>query len=406
MSYSTTPFPTMPLLDDTIKTVWESGWLDEYSEEHFLIQAIRGTIPNFRTRALMDSVSPGLYYEVDGNSANFVNNFSNRLRGAIRLYGSVQAEEFIRDKLSAGKQNYSEDQFFQSLHEIHFLSYFTIYGSPSVEYEPPLGGVSGRRNPEFRIRNRFEILGLTYKSRPSVKMEDYILDIEVKTVEGKLNPAIDKTTPFLTPTIPIRYEERRQLLDFCAERGFQLELPDVMQLKSFLNDADKFEPPTKENHFNILCINWTHRELPKINFMEPLSLLDNEKNGLLRYQEIGRAFGLRQEVFDRISAIFICSYPKQALMFGDVRWVFSNHMVSVLFSPVLNDTQRLKLKHILGMAPSANPKPPLLITNSPLQSLYAHIAFNAHMEGIDTILEEIKYTGGVNPNDLTPTPWG
>jgi len=367
---------------DALKRIWKAGWLDEFSESHFLICAINGRLPDFRTKDQMNAVSPGLYFDCD-TSLNFVNNFSQRLQRFIFLCGTDNAEHFIRNQLSAGKDNYSEDQFFEAIHEIHVLSYFTSYGIPRVDYEPALGGSSGKKNPEYRIRNRFAIPS-TDPEKPLIPTDDYTLDVEVKSIVGHLDAKINWESPFITPILPIEYSKRDPLFAYCSELGFQVELPNIIHLRDFLNDtANKFELPTGENHFNILYLNWTHREIPLLNFMEPLSLLDNERNGLLRHKEVGLKFGISEDVFKKISAIFIYSYPKQALIFNDIRWVFANKMCATLFNPKLNERQRLKLTHIIHMGPSANPKTPLI-----LSSVMEALALSS-LEGIEKIIEEI-----------------
>lgn len=374
---------------DALKKAWEEGWLDTFSENHFLIRALYGELPDFRTREQMNAVSVGLYFDCD-TALIFITNLSQKVQRFIQLCGIANAKRFFEDQLSAGKDNYSEDQFFEALHEIHVLTYFTSYGNPDVDYEPELGGESGKKNPEYRVRNRFAIPS-SKPEKPLIPAEDYLLDIEVKSIVGQVDKSIDLARPFVTPIVTIDYKKRDKLIRFCEERGFQVELPDVIHLCDFLNDAArKFQSPTQDNHFNLLFLNWTYREIPSLNYMEPLSLLDNLTNGLFKNSEIGKQFGLSADVFKNISAIFICSYPKQALAFNDIRWVFASRMCAVVFNSCLNEKQRLQLTSILHMNPSSNPPTPLILSYPPSDSVMGAIAVS-NLEGIEKIIEEISW---------------
>lgn len=382
-------FPIDNIFLDALKMMWEQGWLDEYSEDHFLIRAIKGDLPNYRTKEQMNLVSPDLYFSCD-TPINFLSNFSSKLERLISLCGCNNAKKFVKDQLSAGKRNYSEDQFFEALHEIHVLTYMTRCGSPNVEYEPEIGGLSGKKNPEYRIKNRFAIPSYNIDN-PAIPAEDYLFDVEVKSIVGRVDSKLDLAQPFITPIVSIKYGDRQKLIDFCGNRGFQVELPNVIQLRNFLNDASaKFVKPTCENHFNLLFINWTYREIPLLNFMEPLSILDNPINGLYRDKNIGMKFGISEDVFDKTSAIFICSYPKQALIFNDIRWVFKNKKCAVLFNPNLNEKQKIQLTNILHMAPSANPETPLILSNPPVTSLVNALALS-NLEGVEKIIDDIRF---------------
>lgn len=374
----------------TLKMMWEEGWFDEFSENHFLIRALNGQLPNFRTKNQMDAVSPELYFHCD-TPFNFVTNFSQRMEKFMCLCGLENTKRFV-DQLSAGKSKYSEDQFFEALHEIHVFTYLTSFGDPKVQYEPPLGGKSGKKNPEYRIKNKFAIPSKE-PEKPLIPIENYLLDIEVKSIVGQVSSGIDLSKPFIIPIVPIDCQKCSQLVTFCDELGFQVELPNITHLKSFLNDAaNKFEVPTNENHFNILCLNWTYREIPVLNFMEPLSLLDNSLNGLFRYKDIGLNFGLNEEAFEKVSAIFIYSYPKQALAFNDLRWVFANNRCAVLFNPKLNEKQVLQLTHILHIAPSANPHTPLMLSYTPVTSMFEALDLS-NLDGIEEVIKKILFKG-------------
>lgn len=390
MKYSEHDFPIEDdLFLETVKEMWGNGWLDEFHENHFLIRAIYGEIPHFEKSSLQDAISPELYFDC-ATSLIFLSNFSQIMRRFIILCGTDQARRFVQEQLSAGKEKYSEDQFFEALHEVHVLRYLTTYGNPTVEYEPALGGSSGKKNPEYRIKNSFAIPDRE-PGKSLVSKEDYVIDVEVKSIVGNLDSSITLDKPVICPIFAIEYKRRDQLLEFCHNRGFQVELPNVIHLRDFVNNAAaKFEKPNKNNHFNILYLNWTYREIPIFNFMEPLSLLDNAKNGLLRYREIGLKFGLSEDVFEKISAIFIYSYPRQSIIFQDISWVFANRKCAVLFSPYLNQKQALQLTHILHMAPISNPQTPLILSYPAVTTLFDEIAM-ANLEGIDEVINDVMF---------------
>ena len=74
-------------------------------------------------------------------------------------------------------------------------------------------------------------------------------------------------------------------------------------------------------------------------------LLYNEYNGLFRYPELGKKFGLKNEVFEKISAIVIYSSPIQGVMFNDTVWALSNNQYRVLLNSSLNNKQKINLNY-------------------------------------------------------------
>jgi hypothetical protein len=392
MKRSSLPFPLSKYkfcekLCTVLEYLWSKGCFDEYSDNHFLIQSINNNFPDYRTKSQIESFSSPAY---SGNltAINFCINLNTQLRRFLELCGNDDLERFVRDQLSAGKDKYNEDTFFQALHEIHVLRYFTCYGTPDVTYEPKIGGVSGKKNPEYRIKNTFAIPGETIEE-PLYDTENYILDIEVKTIVGKSSV----NNPFIAPIIPIQPNKQSSLVSYCHERGFNFELPDVIHLKEFLNSAaDKFVNTNNKNHFNLLFLNWTHREIPFFNFIEPLSLLDNHINGLLRYQNLGEKFGISSDTFSKIDAIFIHSYPKQALIFSDLRWCFQTKQCAVLLNPKLTEEQKNKLTNILSMSPTANPKIPLFITSPPLiPNSPEKLIFDMRFCDFESLLKDVAF---------------
>ena len=347
MKYSLSQFPNSCDITGVLHEIWDNGWFDEYSAQHLLIKAICDKTIDFRRKNEIIQSSINMHQNCD-NADTFIANISSCLYQLKQHCSEDVLKKYIK-QLAAGKENYSEEQFFDTLHELQVFRFFcSRMNVTSVEYEPPIGGVSGRKNPEYRINASFQLPG----KEPGdviIPQENYTFDIEVKTVEGRLNKKNNPLITTVTPIIPIDYNKRDKLEHLCKEYEIQLELPDVIQLRDFLNDAAcKFDSlASNENHFNFLFLNWTFREISERNFIEPLMLLYNEYNGLFRYPELGKKFGLKNEVFEKISAIVIYSSPIQGVMFNDTVWALSNNQYRVLLNSSLNNKQKIQMNHIL-----------------------------------------------------------
>lgn len=123
-------------LAGTLQKAWEEGWLDEYSNEHFLIKALEGRLVDYpRLYSLPSSMSAMYPIREDTFQLNFCMNFSAKIKGLLSLFGEPGMERFFKDQLSAGKDNYDEDQFFRALSEVSVLCFFAA-NAKSGEYEP------------------------------------------------------------------------------------------------------------------------------------------------------------------------------------------------------------------------------------------------------------------------------
>ena len=131
-----------------LKNIWECGWLDEYSDEHFLIKAIENRLTTFVGYTQMLNNEPNLHGVIkakgiidnDTFNSNFCMNLSGRLACLESLFGSDHMERFIKDQLSAGKQNYNEDTFFEAVSEVSVLYFYTFRSRwKQALYEPPIG---------------------------------------------------------------------------------------------------------------------------------------------------------------------------------------------------------------------------------------------------------------------------
>ena len=59
-----------------LKKIWEEGWLDEYSEEHFLIKEINNNLSDIKW------------------ASQFINNNSNSFYTAIKSDGKIDFKQF------------------------------------------------------------------------------------------------------------------------------------------------------------------------------------------------------------------------------------------------------------------------------------------------------------------------
>lgn len=296
-----------------INEIWEQGWLDEYSEVHFLIRAMKNEINVFNgyTQLTNNNVN---YFDFNENfGLNFSINISCKLEYLNRLFGVKAIKKFVEDQLSAGKINYDEDQFFRALSEIEVLKYFSIFGPAKLSqaiYEPPIG--INKKNPEARF----------------IYEDGTILDIEVKTPGFIYDACKEKV---IIPTILLNLEGREKIISFCEKEGLKCTMPRVRKLIEFINDStDKFDQPSGNNHMNILYINWSYSEFPSNSYLEAYSLLYNDINGLLKHKEIGIRMGVNKKAFEKLTAIVVYTSSLNTMVFQDLRYLWSTRRFVIL----------------------------------------------------------------------------
>ena len=197
-----------------IYSLYDRGLLDEYSENHFLIKAMKGEWDYFKEYSYLGNKSisdlNGMHF-----SSTFLMNFSIKLRLLASIFNKDnQFEGFIQNQLAAGKENYSDDKFFQALSEISVLRYLSMFCGKveDVLYEPKLR--EGDTNPEARFE--FD--------------NDVIFDIEVKTanfgktLENKIRTRGDKD--FLIKLNFILSEDSKAKLNkYCDEKNIEIFSP-------------------------------------------------------------------------------------------------------------------------------------------------------------------------------------
>lgn len=217
-----------------LNKAWEEGWLNDFSDEHFLIKAMKNEVESFVGENQLKENNVRLY-ELDKNRGiNFVTNFSCKLEYLDSIFGTNQIKKFIENQLSAGKFNYDENQFFRALSEVNILKYFSTFGYHKLTkaiYEPELG-LNGK-NPEARF-----------------EYENIIVDIEVKTPGFKDKQYEEK---IIIPTVLLNDVGRRQIEEYCRDNGILYISPRVLKLKEFINNScEKFITPLNNKHFNLL----------------------------------------------------------------------------------------------------------------------------------------------------------
>lgn len=315
---SDNPFP-MDGLDvvGCISNMWQHGWFDSYSDEHFLIRAIRKQISRIEWESqLISNNCTSIYTPMDSNgsirydrfSELFIINLSARLRGMCDCFGEESIKHFVEDQLSAGKLNYDENAFFQALSEIEILAFYIARTKwDKVIYEPPIG--TNGSNPEAQFK----------KTIDDVKVS---VNIEVKTPEF---PKYTDITPrIVIPAIMLSDTGRNEIIELCELNNTRCIMPRVTKVVQFLNSASsKFQKPNKDE-YNLLYINWSYSDFPSNGFLEAWSLLTNEINGILVNPEIGTTLPFKEpvhkDVYEKITAVIVYTSSLDQLMFSDFRY--------------------------------------------------------------------------------------
>ena len=287
------PIETEAFFCQFLKSSWEKGWFDEYSEDHFLIKAIENRLVHFvaidqlinNNINMVNMVNPDGSINSNHFNLNFCINFSRRLEGLFYAFGEEAIKKFITDQLSAGKRRYNEDAFFQALSEVSILSFFTSLRQwESMVYEPPVENGVNNKNPEASFCGTFPSKEL---SKSNVVVPKKIkLNIEVKSPQFPHDS--HENEKIAIPTVLLSDCGRVNVQNFCNENNVRYLDPRILKIRDFINSAtSKFTTP-KENEFNILYINWSYRDFPSNAFLEAWSLLTNEKMVCLFTQNMPR----------------------------------------------------------------------------------------------------------------------
>ena len=112
------------------------------------------------------------------------------------------------------------------------------------------------------------------------------------------------------------------------------------KLRSFINSAcEKFETPLKEQHYNILFINWTYTDVPIFGYIEPVALLANEDNGILLNKDMAQKVEIDEALYEKITAIFVFQNPLESIAFTDLRYLFASRHAVLILNPFILDTK-------------------------------------------------------------------
>ena len=310
-----------------ILTLKKNGLMDEYSDNHILIKAMRGEFDYFYKYPHLgqESISKS---ERD-LATTFLMNFSPKLQYLSRIFNDADFNKFIKNQLSAGKDNYSEEQFFRAASEINVLKFLSSFCGKLKRgsYEPRLR--EGDTNPEARLE--FE--------------NDIIFDVEVKTSGFTDKFAISGGKHILLkPNVIISNESRNKLKDYCDEKNIYLIWPNILKLKNFIESAaSKFENVKGENHFNLLFINWTYTSFPEWELNEPLYLLTNPISGLLHNKKAQEIIGLDNDCMNKISAIVLYRDTFDTLISQDFLYHFKHNSFKLILNENLRENNNFDL---------------------------------------------------------------
>lgn len=329
---SHTPYPAHVDLDflEIIRNFWETGVLDDYSEDHFLIRAINNDVSYFRHFFLRKHIT-----DIDPSTFpwHFIVNLDGKIKNFMNCFGSVKIENFFKNQFAAGKSNYDENQFFEALSEFHVLSFFANFGPAVLKeaiYEPRLG--ESDKNPEARF----------------IYANDTVLDIEIKTPNF---PERNLLENIVIPACLLNNDGRKSLSDFCKINGISCHLPRILKIKDFMNYAgDKFAEISSENHINLLVINWTSTDLLETGLFEPTTLLCNPANGLFRNKDVALNLGISEAALRKISAIFFYMLPEGCLFFNDFRYIFATRQYKIIVNPFASNVDANKIHELTRLA--------------------------------------------------------
>jgi hypothetical protein len=313
-------------IQQPFRQMWEDGWLDNYSDNHFLIRMINNDKEYFE-QCLKKTIGEYTYDFIIGSDPfTCIMNLNKDLLFLIKYFGSEPIKEFIQEQFAAGKAQYNEKTFFEALSEVHILLYFlNLYNASTTEcsYEPKTG--TGNHNPE-----------VSYKYEFGLK-----LNIEVKTPNFT---TLQSKPNVVMPLVCLSKDGRGLFDDFCKSNRMNGILPRVLKLKDFINSAcEKFHVP-EENEYNILFINWTYTDTPYMGFLEPEYLLNNPHNGILLNQDMADKLGINNNMYKLISAIFIYQDAAENVIYSDFRYLFASRNAVLLPNKFILDND-LKLNN-------------------------------------------------------------
>lgn len=364
-----TPFPIKGNIKEHcsfLNNAWTNGWLDEYSDDHFLIKALENRLETFVGKQQLIENDINLYgtikadgdFDTNAFNINFCINFSRRMQFLTQVFGDENIRNFITNQMSAGKQHYKEDAFFEALSEVSILSFYATRCDWShAIYEPPVFSGVDKRNPEAKFVGSIHC---KVDGENQIEAERTVtINIEVKSPEFPHDNHDNEKIAI--PTMLLTDNGRKEVKKFCKEHSVTYMDPRVLKLRDFINSASsKFTVP-RDDEFNLLYINWSYRDFPTNSFLEAWSLLTNEINGALTHPESASSIGILPDAFKKITAVIVYTESLEGLMFSDFRYVWQRSGAGTRFRMWVID-EKLRnaewadksnvLFYITGMNPS------------------------------------------------------
>lgn len=326
-------FSETTLLEDNICPIhpafvdlWREGCFDEYSENHFLIRAIKKDpllekeLEQYRCNGFVSAFDP----------ENFIQNLAMKICALMEIFSNEveKIKDFVQNQMAAGKQNYREKSFFDAYSEILLLYYLGAMSDKKGRnfYEPSVNNMSSK-NPEaiFNYPNGKKIA------------------IEVKNAAF---PSLPQNPKFIMPLYPMEKEKLDELDMICQKDGYCLVRPRVGKMKDFINSAcEKFNKPLDDNSYNILAMNWTDTNIPNLSVIEPAVYLGNKENGMMQFNTMAskissESFVINQDMYEKITAILVFKNSMDTLFFSDFRFMFRSKEAAIILNPFLLNTAK------------------------------------------------------------------
>lgn len=321
------------VLPNRIEECWSKGIFDEYSDQHFLIRALNNDTEFFKPFCAKYQLTFNYACDYHAFPTTFLMNLNSRVDFLYHCFGQSKIEKFLKDQLSAGKQNYKQNTFFEALSELHLLSYFAAFGPSSISkmaYEPPTG--SNGANPEARFEYDN---GIT-------------LAIEAKTPNF---PERDHKKNIILPGLLIDDSGRTELDNFCSQHMITCRFPRVLKLTDFFESAaKKFVAPVAPTDINLLAINWTYTDIKETELFEPTKLLCNQINGIFFRKDIALKMGISEEALQKITAVFLYQISEEALLFSDLRYLFKTRNYRIIMNPFIQHSDPQVVHELTRMA--------------------------------------------------------
>ena len=323
----------MNLFGKKLRELETEGLFDEYSSDHVIKKAMIGNYSFFQKHKNLIDIKDN---SITSNLCkSFLLNLSNCLNLLYKKFDKVKIDRFIKDQLSAGKDQYDEMQFIRAISEIEVIRYFLLFISKNIKaiYEPTT--FSGKKNPEARF----------------IYDDKYIIDIEVKTpgFNHIIKNIPDCKEGCIRPNVIL--PQKFSIKDFFEKNNINMdfEYPRCLKLKEYIKSAaSKFENVDHQKHFNLLFVNWTYSDYNEVALNEPITLIANSYSGIFINKKAYESIGIKQEEIERISGIVLYKDSFDNIINMDLRYHFRTPN-TIVFIPNSIFLPELNLKKITEM---------------------------------------------------------